>query len=195
MSRWAASLSLAQLEPLDGILPDNCQPRGRMSARLSATLEAAYLPSEIEVVPGDLTIPESLERPLDDVDSVFLVWTAGSEFVVPALERIAHKAQRIVFLSAPLKTARPFFQQPNPARNVAEKVERVMKNRAFNGHSFGRGCLQVTRCAGGPRKFGRVTSYAGRTWPLLRRRLTSVMSLRSRYVHCVRTVMWEQNTF
>ena len=90
--------------------------------------DTARLPEQIEVVQGDLRIPETLDRPLDDVDTVFLVWTAPSEFVAPAIERIANKAQRIVFLSAPFKTAHPFFQQPNPARNLAEKVERLIES-------------------------------------------------------------------
>jgi uncharacterized protein YbjT (DUF2867 family) len=68
---------------------------------------------------------------LDDVEAVFLVWTAPSEFLIPALERITSKARRIVFLSAPLKTAHPFFQQPNPARNLAEKVERVIESSSL----------------------------------------------------------------
>ena len=84
--------------------------------------DTAHLPAEVEVAKGDLSVPESLEQPLDDVETVFLVWTAPSEFVVPALELIANKARRIVFLSAPLKTPHPFFQQPNPARELAEKV-------------------------------------------------------------------------
>jgi uncharacterized protein YbjT (DUF2867 family) len=93
--------------------------------------DAAHLPAEIEVVRGDLRIPESLDQPLDDVEAVFLVWTAPSEFLIPALERITSKARRIVFLSAPLKTAHPFFQQPNPARNLAEKVERVIESSSL----------------------------------------------------------------
>ena len=90
--------------------------------------DMADLPPEIEVARGDLTIPESLDGPLDDVKAVFLVWTAPSGFVVSALERIANKAQRIVFLSAPLKTAHPLWQQPNEMRNLAEKVERVIES-------------------------------------------------------------------
>ncbi len=88
---------------------------------------AARLPAQIEVVQGDFRSPESLDRSLEDVDAVFLVWTAPPEFVAPTLERIANKVQRIVFLSAPLKTAHPFFQQPNQARNLAETIERTIE--------------------------------------------------------------------
>jgi len=55
------------------------------------------------------------------------VWVAPAEAVAPALERIAKRARRIVFLSAPLKTAHPLFRQPNPSRTRAETVERLIE--------------------------------------------------------------------
>jgi uncharacterized protein YbjT (DUF2867 family) len=82
----------------------------------------------VEVVRGDLTLPETLDGCLDGVDAVFLVWTAPAAAVAPALERIAKDARRIVFLSAPLKTAHPFFQQPNPARALGAQVERMIED-------------------------------------------------------------------
>src|SRR5215831_3735347 len=71
--------------------------------------DAARLPVQTEIARGDLGIPETLDEPLQDVDAVFLVWTAPPEFVAPVLERIANNAQRIVFLSAPLQNSTPFF--------------------------------------------------------------------------------------
>ena len=47
--------------------------------------------------------------------------------VAPALERITKHARRIVFLSAPLKTPHPLFQQPNPLRAVGEQIERLIE--------------------------------------------------------------------
>ncbi len=88
---------------------------------------AADLPPQVELVGGDLTLPATLDRCLDGVDTVFLVWTAPAEAAEPALERIARHAQRIVLLSAPLKTPHPFFQQPNPSRNLAEHLERLIE--------------------------------------------------------------------
>jgi uncharacterized protein YbjT (DUF2867 family) len=87
----------------------------------------AGFPPEVEVVRGDLTLPETLDGPLDRIDTVFLVWTAPPATVAPALERIARHASRIVFLSAPLKTAHPFFQQPNPSRVLVEQIERLIE--------------------------------------------------------------------
>jgi uncharacterized protein YbjT (DUF2867 family) len=88
---------------------------------------AARFPPQIEVVRGDLTLPETLDACLHGIDTVFLVWTAPAGAVAPALERIAKKARRIVFLSAPLKTPHLLFQQPNPLRAIAEQIERLIE--------------------------------------------------------------------
>jgi uncharacterized protein YbjT (DUF2867 family) len=89
--------------------------------------DAAGLPPQVEVVRGDLTVPETLDPCLEDVDTVFLVWVAPPAAAPSALERIANHARRIVFLTAPLKTPHPFFQQPNPARDLAERIERLIE--------------------------------------------------------------------
>jgi uncharacterized protein YbjT (DUF2867 family) len=89
--------------------------------------DAAGLPSQVEVVRGDLTVPETLDRCLEDVDTVFLVWVAPPAAAPGALERIANHARRIVFLTAPLKTPHPFFQQPNPSRDMVERIERLIE--------------------------------------------------------------------
>src|SRR5437870_9251908 len=89
--------------------------------------DAAVLHPQVEVVRGDLTVPETLDRCLQDIDTVFLVWVAPTAAVESALERIAKHARRIVFLTAPLKTPHPFFQQPNPSRGTAERIERLIE--------------------------------------------------------------------
>jgi uncharacterized protein YbjT (DUF2867 family) len=94
---------------------------------LARNPNAARFPPQVQVVRGDLSLPETLDGCLDGVDSVFLVWTAPAAAVAPALERIAKHARRIVFLSAPLKTAHPLFQQPNPFRAMFERIERLIE--------------------------------------------------------------------
>jgi uncharacterized protein YbjT (DUF2867 family) len=94
---------------------------------LARNPHTAGLPPHVDVVCGDLTLPETLDACLDAVDSVFLVWTAPPTAAAPALERIAKRARRIVFLSAPLKTAHPLFQQPNPARALAAQIEQLIE--------------------------------------------------------------------
>jgi uncharacterized protein YbjT (DUF2867 family) len=89
--------------------------------------DAVRLPRHVEVVYGDLTRPETLGKCLDAIDTVFLVWVAAAEAITPALEQIAKRVRRIVLLSAPLKTAHPLFQQPNPSRARAELIERLIE--------------------------------------------------------------------
>jgi uncharacterized protein YbjT (DUF2867 family) len=108
--------------------------RWSCSSRLTISQSAPCLasptglacPPHAEVVEGDLTSPESLDRCLDGIDAVFLVWTAPLAAFAPALERIAKHARRLVFLSAPLKTPHPFFQQANPSRTQTEQIETMI---------------------------------------------------------------------
>jgi uncharacterized protein YbjT (DUF2867 family) len=41
---------------------------------MSRNPDAAGLPSQVDVVRGDLTIPETLDPCLEDIETVFLVW-------------------------------------------------------------------------------------------------------------------------
>lgn len=101
---------------------------GAQVRALARNPEAAGLPPQVEVVRGDLTLPDTLDGCLDGIDTVFLVWVAPPGTVATAVERIARHAKRIVFLSAPLKTPHPLFQQPNPARTFAEKIESLIES-------------------------------------------------------------------
>src|SRR6478672_10142469 len=83
----------------------------------------AALPPHVELVRGDLTLPDTLEAALDGIDTVFLVWTAPPSAAASALERILGKARRIVFLSSPHNIAHPFFQRPQPNPVTALHVE------------------------------------------------------------------------
>lgn len=85
------------------------------------------LPDCVEVVQGDLTVPESLDRCLDGIKAVFLVWTAPPATAEVAVGRIAKHAERLVYLSAPLKTPHPFFQQPNASRARGERMEQLIE--------------------------------------------------------------------
>jgi uncharacterized protein YbjT (DUF2867 family) len=89
--------------------------------------DGAKLPPQVQVVRGDLTVPETLDACLDGTDAVFLVWTAPHSTVAPALQRITQRARRIVYLSAPLKTPHPLYQQPNLLRPMFEQIERSIE--------------------------------------------------------------------
>ncbi|WP_344654300.1 NAD(P)H-binding protein [Cryptosporangium japonicum] len=86
----------------------------------------ATFPPDVEVVTGDLTVPDSLETALRDVSTVFLVWTAPPDTVPAVVERLAAQAGRIVFLSSPHRTPHPFFQQANPMAELHDRIERLI---------------------------------------------------------------------
>jgi len=88
--------------------------------------DAAGLPAAVEVVAGDLTVPDSLDAALQGVEAVFLLWTAPPDTAPAVVERLASHARRVVFLSSPHKTPHPFFQQPNPMARFHAHVERLI---------------------------------------------------------------------
>ena len=87
---------------------------------------AATLPADVEVVTGDLTVPESLDAGLRGVGTVFLIWTAPPSTAPAVVERLVTQARRVVFLSSPHQTPHPFFQQPNPMAVLHADIERLI---------------------------------------------------------------------
>jgi len=88
--------------------------------------EHAALPAGVEVVAGDLTVPASLDAALDGAMAVFLVWTATPTTAPAVVARLAAHPRRVVYLSAPHQTPHPFFQQPNPMRDLHVEIERLL---------------------------------------------------------------------
>ncbi|MQY10769.1 NAD(P)H azoreductase [Streptomyces sp. RB5] len=84
------------------------------------------LPAKAEVFTGDLTAPDSLDRALNGVGAVFLLWTAPPRTAEAVVDRLAAHARRIVFLSSPHRTPHPFFQQPNPMAALHAGIERLI---------------------------------------------------------------------
>lgn len=64
---------------------------------------------------------------LDEVDAVFLVWTAPIAAAPAAVSQIARHARRVVLLTSPHKMPHPFFQQPNPLRGEHAGLERLIE--------------------------------------------------------------------
>jgi uncharacterized protein YbjT (DUF2867 family) len=93
---------------------------------LTCRPEAAGLPPAVEVVAGDLTVPESLDAALQGAGAVFLVWTAPQAAAPAVVARLAAHGQRVVFLSSPHQTPHPFFQQPNPMAVMHAGIERLI---------------------------------------------------------------------
>jgi len=92
--------------------------------------EQAALPAGVEVVAGDFTVPASLDPALEGAVAVFLVWTAAPATAPAVVARLAahppRQPRRVVYLSAPYRTPHPFFQQPNPMRDLHAEVERLL---------------------------------------------------------------------
>jgi uncharacterized protein YbjT (DUF2867 family) len=86
----------------------------------------AGLPATVEVVAGDLTVPDSLDAVLQGVGAVFLIWTAPPDTARAVVEHLASHTRRVVFLSSPHQTPHPFFQQPNPAARFHAEMERLI---------------------------------------------------------------------
>jgi uncharacterized protein YbjT (DUF2867 family) len=87
---------------------------------------AATLPANVDVVTGDLTMPESLDAGLRGVGAAFLIWTALPATAPAVVARLAPHAPRVVFLSSPHQTPHPFFQQPNPMAVLHADIERLI---------------------------------------------------------------------
>ena len=85
----------------------------------------AGLPATVEVVAGDLTVPESLDAALQGVGAVFLLWAAPPGTAPAVVDRLASHTRRVVFLSSPHRTPHPFFQQPNSMARFHD-VERLI---------------------------------------------------------------------
>ena len=88
--------------------------------------DAARLPAGVEIVAGDLTVPESLDAALRGAGSVFLLWTAPPATAPAVIGRLASHTPRVVFLSSPHQTPHPFFQQPNPMAVLHADIERLI---------------------------------------------------------------------
>jgi uncharacterized protein YbjT (DUF2867 family) len=102
----------------------------RVRALTRQSPDEAALPAGADVVAGDFATPASLDQILQNVDSIFLIWTAPVATAKEVVERfavhLAGRPGRLVYLSAPHQTPHPFFQQPNHLRALHIEVERLL---------------------------------------------------------------------
>jgi uncharacterized protein YbjT (DUF2867 family) len=134
---------------------------------------AAGLPAGVEVVSGDLSVPESLDAGLQGVSAVFLVWTAPPTTAPAVVERLATHARRVVFLSSPHRTPHPFFSSRILAALHAE-IERLIAGAGLASTIIRPGCRERAALVGGPdSRGGAVRASTARP---RRRRSTSATS-------------------
>jgi NAD(P)-dependent dehydrogenase (short-subunit alcohol dehydrogenase family) len=68
---------------------------------LARTPNGADLPDGVEVVYGDLSAPEILDKSLEGVEAVFLVWPGlPTDFAPAVLDALKKHARRVVYLSS-----------------------------------------------------------------------------------------------
>lgn len=91
-------------------------PTGAQVRALARNPDAADLPPQVEVVRGDLTLPETLDKCLEGIDTVFLVWIAqANAFALRfGTDREACPAHRIPLRSAQDATSLVPTAQPVP---------------------------------------------------------------------------------
>jgi uncharacterized protein YbjT (DUF2867 family) len=94
---------------------------------ISRSIDASSVAPGVRAMQADLTAPATLDAPLRDVDAAFLIWTAPGDAAPAAIERIARHVRRLVLLSAPHKTAHPFFQQTNPMAEMMARIEALIE--------------------------------------------------------------------
>lgn len=108
------------------LVVDELLAAGAPVRALTRQPDRAQLPEAVDVVRGDLTVPESLDAALTGISAVFLVWTAGAATAAAVIQRLAARARTIVLLSSPHQTPHPFFQQPNPLAVLHATLDRLV---------------------------------------------------------------------
>ncbi len=112
------------------LVVDELLHTGASVRALTRRPEHAALPAGVEVVAGDFTDPASLGPALEGAVAVFLVWTAPPATAPAVIARLAAhpspQPRRVVYLSSPHRTPHPFFQQPNPLRDLHAEIERLL---------------------------------------------------------------------
>jgi uncharacterized protein YbjT (DUF2867 family) len=130
---------------------------------MSRNPSSPNLPGDLEVVRGDLSVPDTLDACLDGVDSVFLVWISPLAAAAPALEKIRAYARQIVLLTSPHRTPHPLFQQPNALRGVHAGVERMIEASGLRWTFLRPGPFALIAAMVGTAAFETATWSAGST--------------------------------
>ena len=94
---------------------------------LARNPDAARFSPQVEAVKGDLTLPETLDRPQSGIEKCSWCGQHRPSLSFPSWSGSRSAHAEIVLLSAPLKTVHPFFQQPNPLRALGEQIERLIE--------------------------------------------------------------------
>ncbi len=90
---------------------------------LTRNREYAGLPGEVDVVGGDISLSETLDACLDEVEAVIQVWPSFSAGIAPAfLDMSTKHARRIVYLSSESVGHDPEQQTDATTARIAAKL-------------------------------------------------------------------------
>lgn len=93
---------------------------------LARTPNAAGLPDGVEVVYGDLSAPETLNKSAEGVDAVFLVWPGlPTDFAPAVLDAFKKYARRVVYLSS--MSVRENIEQADPITAFHAAIEQQIE--------------------------------------------------------------------
>lgn len=89
--------------------------------------DSVSLPDGVEVVRGDLSLPNTLGKCLDGVEAVFLVWPGlPVDLASAVLDAVSKRARRIVYLSS-LSVRDDLAQQADPITAFHAAIEQMVE--------------------------------------------------------------------
>ncbi|XVQ12064.1 NAD(P)H-binding protein [Spirillospora sp. CA-255316] len=123
---------------------------GRPVRALTRSPETARLPAGAHIVRGDHADPAVLEKALDGVDGVFLVWPFPSTGPAPAVvDAIARHARRVVLLSS-IAVRDDVERQTDPIGTVHAALERPIERSSLEWTFLRPGGFAVNTLAWAP---------------------------------------------
>jgi uncharacterized protein YbjT (DUF2867 family) len=88
---------------------------------------AGLLANGVEVVYGDLSVPDTLDKSLEQVEAVFLVWPGlPTNFAPPVLDVLKKHVRRVVYLSS-MSVREDVAQQADPITAFHADIERLIE--------------------------------------------------------------------
>ena len=104
--------------------------RGTHVRALTRNPQSAGLPHEVDVVRGDLAVPETVDAVLKGAEAAFLLWGLPTTDTAPAVvQRLAKHMRRIVFLSSSA-IRDDVEEQTNVVAKVHADIEQSIETRA-----------------------------------------------------------------
>ena len=132
--------------------------------------DSVGLPGRVEVMRGDLSVPNTLDSCLYGVEAVFLVWPGlPIDFASAVLDAVRKHARRIVYLSS-LSVRDDLQQQADPMTTFHAAIERLIgaalpTQGEISGFDYKPDFSQPERNRGADRKTQSTLDWLSRRYP------------------------------